>query len=385
MKRIKAALVILLMVFAISGCGIKNSNAGIIKVNNTVITQNDFDAAFNQAAGFMLKSLGIDAKKDPSNIMVLTAKDQVTAQLIVSTILNSEMDKYDIKVSKSEIDAAEEEAVSRFASKEQFKELLKANGASYEDFRKNLEQEIRIKKYVDSISMVSIGDSEAEKYYKKNPAKFEYPEQVRASHILISANLDAEKAKLKKDNKDLTPEEINTQAEAKMSEARDKAEALRAEAEKNPSSFAELAKKNSQDKISAVKGGDLGFFTKDEMTEEFSKAAFSLKPETISGVIKTPYGYHIIMVTDRKEAGKYTFEETKKDIKELLENQEKMKIFKNKIAELSKSAHIEYLDENYNPENIRKEMREAAKSDPETEKMLQQAEKAEQAEKEASK
>ena len=105
------------------------------------------------------------------------------------------------------------------------------------------------------------------------------------------------------------------------------------------------------------------------MVEPFANVAFDLAPNTISEVVQTPYGYHIIMVTDRSEAGTLSFEQSKKDIITYLEGQDKVDILKNKIESLRKDAKIEYVDSDFNPENIQKKIREAAKENPE----LQQA------------
>ena len=372
MNKIKVVLATFMAILVFSGCGVQNSSNNILKIDNKVITQKEFNKAFDSVSSGMLKSIGIDAKKDPENIMVLMAKEQVVSQLIINTIINNAIEQNKITVTKDELEAAEKEISGKFATKEQFLQVLKLNGASYDDFKKNLEQEVKVKKYVDSIAMVSVGEQEAKKFYNANPDKFKYPQQVRASHILIAANPDLIKAKLKKDNKDITDDELKVQTDKQMELAKQKAEEIQQKAKKNPSSFAKLAKENSQDTVSALKGGDLGFFTKDEMVAEFAKAAFALKPNTISQVVQTPYGFHVIMVTDRKEAGKYSFDETKKEIIALLENQDKMSIFKNKIAELSKNAKIEYLDDNYNPEIIQKKIKEKAKDNPELEQMIEQ-------------
>lgn len=369
MNRLKTVIAALLVMIMFTGCGLNGKN-DIIKVDNKIITQKDFNKSFDLISGGMLKTLGIDAKKDPDNVMVLMAKEQVISQLVINTLVNNAIEQNKITVSKAELEAAEKEISGKFATKEQFLQILKANGASYEDFKRNLEQEIKVKKYVDSIAMVSIGEQEALKYYKANPDKFKYPRQVRASHILIAANADLIKDKLKKENKDMKDEAINLEVKKQMAEAKKKAQDLQLKAKKAPSTFAALAKENSQDTLSAIKGGDLGFFTKEEMVEEFAKAAFSLKPNTISQVIQTPYGYHIIMVTDRKEAGKYTFDQTKKEIIALLENQDKMSIFKNKIAELGKNAKIEYLNDDYNPEILQKKIKEASKDNPDLKKII---------------
>lgn len=366
MNKIKVIAFAILSMFIFTGCGLKNNNENIIKVNDTMITKADFDKAYNAVGSDKrFEQMGIDIKKDPDNIFALMMKEQVISGMVVKALLNDEMDKRKITVSKQEIENAEKDIVKQYGSKEQFVQLLKANGVSYDTFKKDLEEEIKMKKFVDSISMVSIGDSVAKKFYDENQEKFKYPESVRASHILIMANPSQIKAKLKEENKDITDEELNAKVEEEMQAKLKKAQALQSQLKNAPKTFAKLAKENSEDVISAVKGGDLGFFAKDEMVEQFSKAAFSLAPNTISDIVKTDYGYHIIMVTDRKEAGTLSFEQSKKDIINLLENQDKLAIFKNKIDSLRKEAKIEYLDPAYNPDEIQKKIKAEASKNPE--------------------
>ena len=157
-----------------------------------------------------------------------------------------------------------------------------------------------------------------------------------------------------------------------MNTLRQQAEALQAKVKKAPSTFAKIAKENSQDVMTATRGGDLGFFAKDEMVEAFSNKAFNMKPNTISEVIQTPYGFHIIMVTDRKEAGTYTFAESKADIINYLESQDKVDILKNKIESLRKDAKIEYLDENYNPDKLQEKIKTAAANNPQAQEVFGQ-------------
>ena len=78
-----------------------------------------------------------------------------------------------------------------------------------------------------------------------------------------------------------------------------------------------MLKKYSEDENSAKQGGDLGFFAKDRMVPEFAEAAFKAKPNTVTEPVQSQFGYHIIMVTDRRAAGVVPYEKAKSDIKRL--------------------------------------------------------------------
>ena len=370
MNKLKIAVFSLLAMFVFTGCSLKKNDNDIIKINDTVITKKEYQKAYDSlTSNNMFAQMGIDFKNDTDNIFALMMREKVVSELIVKSLLNEEMVKRNIKVAKEELEAAEKEIVSKFGSKEQFTQIIKLNGVTYETFKKDLEDEIKMKKFVDSVAMVSIGESEAKKYYDENQDKFKYPQRVRASHILISANPEQLAKKIEEEKKDVTQTELVKMVEKQMVELKDKAEKLQKQVKKAPSTFAKVAKENSQDTGSALRGGDLGFFAKEEMVEPFAKAAFELAPNTISEVVQSPYGYHIIMVTDRSEAGTLSFEQSKKDIITYLEGQDKVDILKNKIEALRKDAKIEYFDADFNPENIQKKIREAAKENPE----LQQA------------
>ena len=365
MNKLKVAIFALMAMFVFTGCSLKKNDNDLIKINDTVITKSEFDKAYESVTtNNMFSQMGIDLEKDPDNVFALMLREKVISELIVKALLNEEMEKNKITVSKEELENAEKEIIGKFGSKEQFMQVLKVNGVTYDKFKKDIEEEIKLKKFVDSIAMVSVGEGEAKKYYDENLDKFKYPKRVRASHILIAANPAQIAAKIKEDNKDITDEELASKLSEKMNELKKKAEALQVKVKKVPSSFAKVAKENSQDTASAIRGGDLGFFAKEEMVEAFANKAFSMAPNTISEVVQTPYGFHIIMVTDRNEAGVLSFEQSKKDIINYLESLDKVDILKNKIEALRKDAKIEYYDESYNPENIQKKIKESAKTNP---------------------
>jgi len=139
----------------------------------------------------------------------------------------------------------------------------------------------------------TVTGQQIERYYNENVQQYQQPEQVRASHIL-----------LKTEGKDDAA--VKKQAEALLAQ-------LKAGAD-----FAELAKKNSEDTGSAVKGGDLDFFGRGQMVKEFDEKAFSMQPGQMSDLVKTQFGYHIIKVTDKRAAATKTLPEVRTQIEDQL-------------------------------------------------------------------
>ena len=108
--------------------------------------------------------------------------------------------------------------------------------------------------------------------------------------------------------------------------------------------------------MSGERGGELGFFSRADMVPEFSKAAFAMKPNTISeNLVVTNYGYHIIKVTDRIEPGITPFKKVKDEIKFYLETKEQINVLKNLTDGLMKTAKITYIDESYDVDKLIKE------------------------------
>jgi peptidyl-prolyl cis-trans isomerase D len=154
---------------------------------------------------------------------------------------------------------------------------------------------------------VSVNESDLRTYFDQNNAKLVGQEERRASHILIAAAKDA-------------PADVRSKARAKAQE-------LLAAIKKDPSSFADLAKKNSQDTASAAKGGDLDFFTRGAMVKPFEDAAFSLQKGQVSDVVESDFGYHIIKLTDVKALHTPSFEEMRPTLEAQLRKQGAQKKF----------------------------------------------------------
>jgi peptidyl-prolyl cis-trans isomerase D len=171
---------------------------------------------------------------------------------------------------------------------------------------------------------IQISEAELKAYYEQNALRLSGTEQRRASHILISAPKDAPAAERQK---------------AKL-----KAEELLKTVRANPTSFADVARKNSQDPGSAAKGGDLEFFARGAMVKPFEDAAFSMKKGAISDVVESDFGFHIIQLTDIKLPQQRSFDEVRATIEADLKGQqaqrkfaETAEIFTNTVYEQSDS------------------------------------------------
>lgn len=370
-KKLLATLALSAVLFA--GCGLKSGEV-IIKVNDKTITQGQFDQEFDKQAGSgIAKALGIDVKNDKNSFLYLLIKDRVINELIVKTLLDEEIAKRGITVTSKDVDDAVKEIIDKVGSKEQLNALLKEHGMSNAEFKKDLKEEVKMKRLAEQLGSAKVSDAEAKKFYNDNINKFKHPDKVRASHILIAANPEEIAAKIKADpkNKDLDDAAIKAKVQEELNAKEAKANQILAEAKKDLTQFAKIAKENSEDTATAVKGGDLGFFAEKEMVPEFSKAAFSMKPNSISEKpVKSQYGYHIIMVTDRAAASQDPFEKVKENIKGYLANQKQIEMIDQLTESLKKNAKIEYVNPSYDPANVQKGVQEEIKNSGETAKKV---------------
>jgi len=156
---------------------------------------------------------------------------------------------------------------------------------------------------------VSFTEEDLRKYYDENASRYGVPEERRASHILIKVDRNA--------------------PAAERAKAKAKAEELLAQVRKNPASFAEVAKKNSQDEGSAVNGGDLDFFGRGAMVKEFDAAVYAMKPGEISNLIETDFGFHIIQLTGTRGGEKKSFEAVRAEV----ENEVRKQLAQRRYAE----------------------------------------------------
>lgn len=173
------------------------------------------------------------------------------------------------------------------------------------ELKKRIVVDTYLKNKVETESKIS--DEELKKFYEQNIEKFKSGEQIRASHILVKSEQEAQA--------------IQDQL-------------------KQGGNFEELAKTKSADS-SAAKGGDLGWFGKGSMVPAFEKAAFALKEGQLSSIVKSDFGYHIIKLTGKRAAGTRPLDEVKEQIKGAIMPQKQQQVFMQLKEDLKKGAKIE--------------------------------------------
>lgn len=183
-----------------------------------------------------------------------------------------------------------------FDKEEAFKRELELNKA-------NILKQYALRKLLTS---VKVEDDEVADYYNNNKESFKNPETVKASHILVKTEDEANK----------TIEEIS-----------------------NGLSFEEAANKYSTCP-SKARGGDLGFFAKGQMVPEFENAAFGMKKGEMSEPVKTQFGYHIIKLVDKKEATQSSFEQVQDQIRQFLLGKKQNSLYLNKTTELKSKYDV---------------------------------------------
>jgi peptidyl-prolyl cis-trans isomerase C len=253
---------------------------------------------------------------------------QILDQLIQVQLLQAKATDADKAAGTALAEKRFEEAKTRLGSEEALNRQLTLMGATREEMLAKWIESATAEAVLKRELKVSVTDADAKKFYDDNPARFEEPEMVRASHILLMTTDPKTGSELTEDQKTAKHKEM----EGLLKRAR------------AGEDFAKLAKEYSEDLVSKDKGGEYKF-PRRQMVPEFEAAAFSLSTNQVSDIITTRYGYHIIKLSEKIPAKKVDYEKALPDIKEGLTQQELQKQFPDYVAKLKKDANVEILDE----------------------------------------
>ncbi|MBL8231901.1 MAG: peptidylprolyl isomerase [Bryobacterales bacterium] len=251
----------------------KEAYAQFLASNNTSISEYErrarMMASLRRLQGMVLEG------------MVVTPQEVEAEYRARNDKLTLEFVKIDPNLIRNEIKVTPEEMNAHWASSKSIYKIPEKRA-----FRLLVADEAKVSEGI------KMSDAQLLSFYNSNKDAFRTPERVRARHILIKTmeKPKEEHEKLKKKAEDLLKQV------------------------KAGGDFADIAKKNSEDTVSAAKGGDLDWFGKGQMVPEFEKVAFALKQNEISDIVTSSFGYHIIQATGKEEARLKPFEEVKDQI-----------------------------------------------------------------------
>jgi peptidyl-prolyl cis-trans isomerase C len=256
-----------------------------------------------------------------TDLQVPILQRRILDHMIDQELLYQQSVKEGIQVTSDAVDEHYAGVVSRFPSESDFKKAIEQMDITEPEIKLQIQRGLAIQKLIDDliVSKIVITESETRSYYDQNPEQFNQPEQVKASHILIKVAPDAE--------------------EAQKAEARKKIDAVRKKLD-DGEAFDKMAREYSEGP-SRDNGGDLGYFSRGQMVKPFEDAAFALEPGKVSGVVETPFGYHLIMVFDKKPGGMMAYADVKERLGQHLKQQKTQSEVETYLNGLKQGAKIE--------------------------------------------
>jgi peptidyl-prolyl cis-trans isomerase C len=292
----------------------KPVNAAI--VNGKAISYEAYEAELNL---YMRRSQAQGMAMPPEargQVGTTVINDMISRELIYQ-----QSQKKGIKVPPEFVNGELAEIKKQFSDPSQYDAALAEMKMTEEKLKEQIVQRQSIRTLIDQeiVPKIKISDEQVKEFYDKNPKLFQRPEEVHAQHILLKIEKSAD-------------EKTRTEARKKLTDIKKKLDA--------GGDFAELAKANSQCP-SAPQGGDLGFFSRGKMVPPFEKVAFELKPNQVSDVVETDFGYHLIKVLEHREAKTMTIEEVKPKIESNLRRRQIQTDAEKYAADLRKSAKVE--------------------------------------------
>lgn len=252
----------------------------------------------------LLRTALAQYEKNPSQLSeteLSALKRQVAKEYEIQNLILSSEEARDIFIPESVVETSIKEVKSRYSDSDEFLTDIESNGMSEQGFRAALTRELKVEAVLDRVSSkaVSISDMDIMIYYHMHHERFELPETRTARHILITINSDYE--------------------ENQKQNAFQRLVKIKSRLDKKIKRFGEQALKHSECPT-AMNGGLLGRVRQGELYPELDTALFSMKQGTVSNVIESELGFHILLCEQIHPAGKATLKEARPKIQELLED-----------------------------------------------------------------
>ncbi|MEI7813589.1 MAG: SurA N-terminal domain-containing protein [Coriobacteriia bacterium] len=297
---------LLIGALGVSGCSNKNV---VAKVNGATISTDSLNQQLEQLKKqYPNMFTGADGEG-----RLLDFKQRLLDNIINQKLVEQAAKDKGISVSDADVQKQIDQLRAGFKDQAQFDAALKSAGMTVEGLKTQIRNQLVTQKLIESLSASSkVSEADIQAYYDKNKDQFLQKAAKKASQILFKPEDKA------------TAEKVLAQVKA-------------------GDDFGALAKKYSVDTASASKGGDLGYPTS-AYVPEFQAALDKLKKgQTTSALVQTPFGWHIIRVTDERTAVQQPLAEVKTQIEQIIVQQRKADAYQTFLADLRKTAKIEIL------------------------------------------
>lgn len=275
------------------------ASPALIRVDGRTVTLEQFKKSF-------AKTLPTDQKLTDEEKEDLERSFLV--QLIDRELALAEADRLKVSVTPEEAEAALREHRRDYPG-DAFEQMLREQGISLEDWRRDLEAGLLMEKVVRQAvyTQVAVSETEIDNYYREHRDEFDRPAQVRARQIVVASREEGERV-------------------------------LGRLRQGEP--FADVARQHSLSP-DAEEGGDLGFFPRGEMPSEFDVIVFTLPVGRLSDLVQSEYGFHIFLVEERREALRLELPAVRDEIRDTLRAEKEEQAYQQWLQDLRGRANIE--------------------------------------------
>jgi peptidyl-prolyl cis-trans isomerase C len=298
-----------------------NPTSVVATVNGKAITGTDLEKASQQMQMQAARRL------PPEQIAQIlpSIRKQAVSGLINKELLTQAVAASKITVNEDELKKAIDEVAKSAPPGQTLEGALQSAGITLKAFTDQMREQLGVQKLIEQKTkdLALTTEDDLKKYYTEHAEQFQKPESASARHILVKVEqTDDEKAKAEK---------------------KKKAEMTRERLVKGED-FTKVTAEVSEDPGSKDKGGLYEDFPRGQMVREFDAAVFSQKIGEIGPLVETQFGYHIIKVEKRTEAGLTPLADIKTQLQAYLDNQKKMEAAQNYIKGLHDTAKITYAE-----------------------------------------
>ncbi|MFO7870516.1 MAG: peptidylprolyl isomerase [Kiritimatiellia bacterium] len=289
----------------------------MLKLNGETISDSAVDFEYNRLMRFYSRHMSAEEMKNQSSLLRRKAKEQaIGAKLLIERAKH-----LDITVDQSDVDRRFRKLIRDAGGEEAFSQILRARGLSEEQFRKTLEEGLKVDKLIEQIAgdTPEPAEEDIREHFEQHKREYRRQPRAQAQHILVKPH---------------------SGSESDRQTAVSRLERIRQRAVEG-ADFAELASVHSECPSGRKAGGSLGWVSKGMMVPELDCVVFSMNVGDISEIVETELGFHIVRKTDREDGGEADLDMVREKVLEFLRHARRGQAVSAYVEDLKRSAVIE--------------------------------------------